>query len=119
MAYDLWSNITSMVIIEKSYKRYSIFAWITSLLMTTFTVIMDKLIKIKFRPKLGEILSEDQAIKSCFINDINGYHIFLSAPAGFILLINLVFYVLTAISLNKTNNERDISEQKTNKHRYE
>jgi large-conductance mechanosensitive channel len=119
MAYDLRSNITSMVIIEKSYMRYSLFAWITSLLMTGFTVIMDKLIKIEFRPKLGEILSEDQVIKSCFINDRVGYQIFLSAPVGFILLTNLVFYVSTAISLNRTNNERDISEQKTNKHRYE
>jgi large-conductance mechanosensitive channel len=119
MAYDLRSNITSMVIIEKSYIRYSLFAWITSLLITAFTVIMDKLVQIKFRPKLGEILSEDQVIKSCFINDRMGYHIFFSAPVGFILLINFVFYVSTAISLNRTNNERDISEQKTNKHRYE
>lgn len=113
MAYDLWKTICVTSASKrnkgKSYLRYSLYVW-TSTIITCIPMIVvqnTNLVSENFHPGLGNGV--------CWFVGYYSPLIYMSAPIGVILLVNLLMFVLTMKTLVQINKLTQIYEFRQNK----
>ena len=104
LASFLWMNVMSFDVFktfsssfsnaEQNKKRfvwYSLYAWLTSLVVISIGVSMDEMTSWSYRPKYGD--------GACWITNNKGLIIFLLVPGAVLKLFNSIFFVLSVRSI--------------------
>ncbi|XP_054709486.1 G-protein coupled receptor Mth2-like [Uloborus diversus] len=95
MAYDIWRSITKMAAknhhksSSRKYLKYSIYAWIATILATipAATFEATDLIPLRYRPSFG--------VTRCWLSGFTAFAYYFNLPVGVILFGNLVMFLLT------------------------
>ncbi|XP_022247919.1 probable G-protein coupled receptor Mth-like 10 [Limulus polyphemus] len=107
LAFDVWRTLRMAtkdlrVSSGKQWRRfvsYSFYCWIAPIIIVVLSVVFESLdgIPIEYRPAFGTSL--------CWFNHRRALLVFFATPVALIMLINIVFFILSAgIILASTNN---------------
>ena len=116
MAFDIWktfANTSKPTSSGKHWRKfglYCLFGWGGSLVVIIVAIIVNYTASDSiFRPGYGE--------KICWIRYRPALILFFAAPVAVILTVNLIFYVLTIISIWKISKLTRMVTEKSDKHR--
>ncbi len=110
LAYDIWKTIRSnLLILPQCYKKYSIFSWIFSFIITVTVTIIDKKKLLTVRPMFGELNPEEKLLSpDCLSNNSNAYKYYLLPIAGSSIFLNGIFFVLTLRNIIEVTNNPNL-----------
>lgn len=93
--------------------RYSTYAWSSSILLTVATFILDHLdtIPTLYKPKFGQ--------RRCWLNGKPAFLIYFNLPVGITLLANLIFFIHTAVVLQRLRRETEMVRSQNTESRYQ
>ncbi|XP_023217780.1 probable G-protein coupled receptor Mth-like 2 isoform X2 [Centruroides sculpturatus] len=101
LSYDIWRGLTNKTLLSithhrRQYLKYSIYAWIMTILTSIPMIIVQNTSTIeRFHPRLGNPF--------CWIVEREAKLIYLSLPVGLILASNAIMFVMTMKTLVKAN----------------
>ena len=114
MAYDIWktfarsSRPTSADNHAKKFLRYSLYGWGAAFLIIFVAIVVNYTVNESiFRPGYGE--------KICWIRYRPALIVFFAAPVALVVVANLVFYILTIISIWRITKVAKLVTQKSDK----
>lgn len=116
MAYDIYRTFSEAhcrnIMKKKTYLKYSLYCWITSLVVTTFSVCFDNLISTQneFRPQYG--------FPICWFNQRKGLLVFFVLPIFILLMENVIFFTIAAFHIRTVSKQTKMVNNFSDKVRY-
>ena len=104
LASFLWMNAMSFNVFKtfsasfsnvknnrKHFVFYSLYVWLSSLIIISVGILLDEMTSWSYRPKYG--------VSTCWISNSNGLMVFLLIPLAVVVLLNSVFFALSVRSI--------------------
>ncbi|XP_023227124.1 uncharacterized protein LOC111627732 [Centruroides sculpturatus] len=115
LAFDIWKTFTNMkhlsLKIRKTHLIYSIlYCWGLPMIIVIISIICEWAFHSTFSPQYGSC--------HCWICNRYALLIFFAVPLGLVLIINIIFYTITAKSIYKTSKSSKIARKNAKNKNY-
>ena len=107
IALDLWMTFSNSFMSggsrrnNRRFLKYSLYAWLTPLLIVTCAVIFDfsplYIEDVSLKPRYG--------VKVCWISSKNGLLLFFAGPLAILKLFDIISFIFTAVHITRANRQ--------------
>ena len=108
MSFDIYKTFSSAFYSvennQKHFAFYSLYAWGSSLCITSAGILTDDITTWSFRPKYG--------VGACWITNTKGLIVFFLVPGALLIILNSIFFVLSVRSICVTKRRSSATLQK-------
>ena len=95
MSFDVFKTFSASFINAKNSRKhfafYSLYVWLSSLIIISVCILLDEMTAWSYRPKYG--------VSACWISNSKGLMAFLLIPLAVVILLNLFFFALSVRSI--------------------
>ena len=108
MSFDIYKTFSSAFYSvennQKHFALYSLYAWGSSLCITSAGILTDEMTAWSFRPKYG--------VGACWITNTKALIVFFLVPCALLMILNSIFFVLSVRSICITKRRSSATLQK-------